>query len=545
MNESNNSNPLLKRFVLLLIIGTILALSIQTVNAESAVPQVDQTPLIPLSIPDATNRPRYLTGFGEDNAYTIFFEDRNDAVGCSPAGTYRIKYAQTTSGPNGLSAPIATDLCETHFLAKPWPVTIGATTYAYRGWGAVGNVPDLKFYVSNDLTHWIYVSTFFIPVPNAIVPGGDSIYYGFHDVVELNGTYVAFGETNQGRTIIVTSTLGTDSWTSIAVVGGVTPTFTGPLNLALFPGISGITSSGNFVLMELDGQIAYGKLMLPGDDSAAYLAINRAAAIAPTPAAALAAFIDPANWTWRDGSTGIPSPGNAVLTSTFGIGGHDVREAWTVPTSDYRADHVILYTASYVGTAAPLRGIGCAASDPQCLVVLPATPTLLPSTGFAPGVITPLQLASLSKYYNPTEVWLSIPKLGVEAKIVGVPYTDGTWDVSWLGSSVGYLQGTAFPTLPGNTALTGHVYDADGKPGLFMNLKSLSYGDKIYLYAWGNQYKYEVRTNTLILPSNMEILKHEELDWLSLITCQGYNSTNNEYLFRRVIRSVLVDVIEQ
>lgn len=534
-------HPALRRFLVLIVVA-VLAASVSQARAESTIPQADQTPLIPLPVPSTTIRPRYMTGFGQDNVYTLFFEDRNDSAGCLPVGTYRIKFSQTSNGPFALSAPASTNLCETHFITKPWPVTIGATTYAYRGWGAVGNVPDMKFYVSNDLINWVHVSTFFIPVPNAIVPGGDSIYYGFHDLIEINGTYVAFGETNQGRTIIVTSALGTDSWTPVAVVGGVTPTFTGPLNLALFPGISGITPSGNFVLMELDGQITYGKLMLPGDDSAAYMAINRAAAIAATPAAALSAFIDPNNWTWRDGNTGIPAASNAALTSTYASGGHDVKEAWSVPTSVYQADHVILYTASYVGTAAVLRGIGCAASDPQCLVVLPSTPTLLPSTGFTPGYPTKLERQSLVHAYKPTEIWLTIPKIKVESRVTAVPYVNGNWDVSWLGSAVGYLQGTSFPTLPGNTALTGHVYDANGNPGVFVRLKSLSYGDRIVLHAWGNKYTYEVRTNTLVLPSNMDILRHEDLDWITLITCQGYNQNLNEYVFRRVVRAVLVEV---
>jgi len=35
-----------------------------------------------------------------------------------------------------------------------WPITIGANTYAYRAWGAVGNNLNHTFYVSNNLTSW-------------------------------------------------------------------------------------------------------------------------------------------------------------------------------------------------------------------------------------------------------------------------------------------------------------------------------------------------------------------------------------------------------
>jgi hypothetical protein len=50
---------------------------------------------------------------------------------------------------------------------------------------------------------------------------------------------------------------------------------------------------------------------------------------------------------------------------------------------------------------------------------------------------------------------LEIPDFGFQSEIVGV---SSDWDVTWLGDSVGYLPGTAFPTWSGNTAIAGHVY---------------------------------------------------------------------------------------
>ena len=73
---------------------------------------------------------------------------------------------------------------------------------------------------------------------------------------------------------------------------------------------------------------------------------------------------------------------------------------------------------------------------------------------------------------------LVIPILGLDMPIVGVPLASEGWDLSWLGSQAGYLEGTAYPTLPGNTGITAHVYTADGLPGPFVNLGSLSWGSK-------------------------------------------------------------------
>ncbi len=170
-------------------------------------------------------------------------------------------------------------------------------------------------------------------------------------------------------------------------------------------------------------------------------------------------------------------------------------------------------------------------------------PKELPETGFTPGRATklPAQPAS-TQYATYDDIKLYIPQLNLSAPVVGVQQQGESWNVSWLGNDVGYLQGTAFPTLPGNTALAGHVTDADGNPGIFANLGELSYGDQIKILAWGQTYNYEVRSNTLIFPSNLSVLGHEDYDWLTLITCQGYDQTLSTYRLRRVVQAVLVNV---
>jgi LPXTG-site transpeptidase (sortase) family protein len=115
--------------------------------------------------------------------------------------------------------------------------------------------------------------------------------------------------------------------------------------------------------------------------------------------------------------------------------------------------------------------------------------------------------------------------------------------VTWLGKNAGWLSGTAFPTLTGNTVITGHVWDAYNQPGVFYELKKLKYGDWIKIYAWGQEYTYEVRDNELVDPNNVKFaLKHEELDWVTLVTCEDYNSLFMNYSYRRLVRAVLVSV---
>ncbi len=173
----------------------------------------------------------------------------------------------------------------------------------------------------------------------------------------------------------------------------------------------------------------------------------------------------------------------------------------------------------------------------------PGPPEVLPETGFRPGAISSLPTQPDERVYsNHRDLWLAIPRLGIEVPIVGVPLVNGEWDVRWLGNQAGYLEGTAFPTWPGNTAITAHVWNANNTPGPFINLRQLRYGDKIEIYAWGLVYTYEVRESYLAYPESLSPLRHEQYDWVSLITCERFSDLSDDYVFRRIVRAVLLDV---
>jgi len=503
----------------LILIMTVMTSGI--VLAEVSVPQIDQTEFTPLSIPASPAEPRYISGIGSDNAYTIFYEDRNDGLGCSYGN--RIYFIQTSNGPANFSSPAATNICDTHFVVKDWPISIGATTYPYRAWGSRTNNNQHNYYVADSLGNWTLISTF-------TVSGTPIVYYGFHDIIQVNGNYMGFAETNTSETVLVWSDEGTDTWTVIDIVGGAGDD---PLDLDVDGSGGGPTPTGSFIRMEVNGQQVLGKLGVPGDNSGAYLAINQAFVEAGSPAAAEAAFLDPLNWSWHDGSTGLPGAGMRVLAENS----HDIREVWTVPLSNYRSDHVIFYTGRY-GSGSNL---GCAASNPECLVIDPPAEAL-PATGFSKGKKT---RTNEQPALNPisSEMMLNIPVLDLQLPIIGVPITDNGWDVNWLGEQAGYLSGTAFPTWNGNTVITGHVWDRFNQPGAFADLKTLSYGDLVEIHAWDRVYTYEVREKNLVFPGMVEnVLRHEEYDWITLLTCEFYNPLTDDYLFRRSVKAVLIEV---
>lgn len=140
------------------------------------------------------------------------------------------------------------------------------------------------------------------------------------------------------------------------------------------------------------------------------------------------------------------------------------------------------------------------------------------------------------------DVWLEIPNLGIKTTIVGVPQSEGAWDVKWLWNQVGWLQGTAFPTWQGNSVVTGHVYLPNGRPGPFVDLGTLRWGNQIIVHAFGERLIYDVVANDIVLPKDLSPLKHEETAWLTLITCRGYQENSDSYASRTVIRAVLIRV---
>jgi LPXTG-site transpeptidase (sortase) family protein len=167
----------------------------------------------------------------------------------------------------------------------------------------------------------------------------------------------------------------------------------------------------------------------------------------------------------------------------------------------------------------------------------------LPDTGFAPDktTILPAQPAE-KRYARLGNLRLSIPRLDQDLPIVGVPLTNDGWDLTWLWDQAGYLEGTAFPGTAGNSVLTAHVYLPDGLPGPFANLNTLRWGDRIILTVDGQRYFYEVRANTSVLPSDNSPFRHEETPWLTLVTCHGYDSWQDTYRYRQVVRAVLVEI---
>ena len=167
----------------------------------------------------------------------------------------------------------------------------------------------------------------------------------------------------------------------------------------------------------------------------------------------------------------------------------------------------------------------------------------LPETGFPPGTISEMPIQAPKQLYFDTELVISIPSINITLPITGVPYQDGSWNTSWLGDRAGYLEGSAFPTHSGNTVITAHVWDSYNQPGPFFGIKDLVYGDEIQIRAWSKIYHYQVQENRLVSPNAINtIFQHKDRDWISLLTCEGWDNSQGIYSNRRLVRGVLIRV---
>ena len=165
-------------------------------------------------------------------------------------------------------------------------------------------------------------------------------------------------------------------------------------------------------------------------------------------------------------------------------------------------------------------------------------------TGFAPGRFTFIGPIPSANYYTPGNLELDIPSLNMEKIIVGVPSSSTGWDLTWLWNKVGWLEGTAYPTWLGNSVLTGHAYMPNGKPGPFMNIGQLIWGDQIIVNAYGTQYIYSVRSVALLPYDDQSYLSHSDQSTLTLVTCKSYDEEKAVYRWHVVVRAVLTSKVD-
>jgi len=163
--------------------------------------------------------------------------------------------------------------------------------------------------------------------------------------------------------------------------------------------------------------------------------------------------------------------------------------------------------------------------SPVVTPLAPPTEAPTPSSG---GVVT----AAIRPAADAT---LFIPSVGVNAPVITAILRNSTWDVTELGTNVGYLQGTAWVSQPGNVVLSGHVEMSDGRTGVFASLDQIGIGDLVVITEEGQQHNYIVQEIFSVEPDDLSVVYPTPTDTLTLITCSDYNFLQNTYDTRLVV----------
>lgn len=200
----------------------------------------------------------------------------------------------------------------------------------------------------------------------------------------------------------------------------------------------------------------------------------------------------------------------------------------------------------------PLIGVGTTAVPlaNQLSTSLPTAQTpLLPPPYIAPLVFLPTsapsQPAEPTPASAPTAVLepdrLRIPSLALDQAVVRLPLVNGRWDVSGLGSQVGWLEGTGqYPGDQYAMVLAGHMTFAQDnllEVGAFATLQDVQLNAAVIYTSHNTDYTYTVQEVRRVPPTAVDQLTLADSHSLLLVTCTDWDALRREYTNRLLVRA--------
>lgn len=108
-----------------------------------------------------------------------------------------------------------------------------------------------------------------------------------------------------------------------------------------------------------------------------------------------------------------------------------------------------------------------------------------------------------------------IPDLRLDVAVQPARIVRGYWEV--FDDRAGFGLGSAYPQETGNQVIFAHA-----REGLFLPLKSVQTGQRIYVLTAAKWYTYEVKEIKEVLPSQKEVIAPTADATLTLYTCTGF-----------------------
>ena len=111
-----------------------------------------------------------------------------------------------------------------------------------------------------------------------------------------------------------------------------------------------------------------------------------------------------------------------------------------------------------------------------------------------------------------------LPELSIDLPVKNSGLINGYWQV--FIDAAGWGEGSGLPGQPGNQVIFAHA-----RRGLFLPLKDVEIGNKVYVLSKETWYQYEVKEIKQVLPSQVEVIAPTEDETLTLYTCSGFTDS--------------------
>lgn len=135
---------------------------------------------------------------------------------------------------------------------------------------------------------------------------------------------------------------------------------------------------------------------------------------------------------------------------------------------------------------------------------------------------------------------LQIPSLNIDEPIQTVPIHDGQWDLTTLGTEIGWLATTG--ARPGDAlamVFVGHITVSEKEHGPFAYLQKIQKDAEVIYRAAGTSYVYQVESISRAGSFDVNRLYLADGNSLLLITCTDWDSTQRVYTNRLMVQARL------
>ena len=142
---------------------------------------------------------------------------------------------------------------------------------------------------------------------------------------------------------------------------------------------------------------------------------------------------------------------------------------------------------------------------------------------------------------DPAQGRLLIPSLQIDSAIVDIPIVDGTWDLSALGTQIGWIATTG--DQPGGSlamAFVGHVTVSAAVRGPFADLWKTQLADEVVYRVGATDYIYAIQSKYAAQPDDVRRLYANDGQRLILVTCTDWNYLSRTYSERLIVQAELV-----